>query len=707
MLTWKQKALLKKQLTTSKRAVNTVTTQGTGAPVYPFSALVGQDDVKLALILTTIDPSIGGVLLTGEKGTAKSTAVRALADVMPGKVPVRTLPLGATEDRVAGGLDLEASITQGRSVFAPGLLADVDGGVLYIDEVNLLADHLGDLVLDVASTGVNVVEREGFSVRHNTQFVLIGTMNPEEGEVRPQLLDRFGVCVQVKAELDPQQRVELLRRRLAFDADPEGFAQQWADGNAQVTAQIRQARALLPHVVCEQAERRRISTLATEAFVAGLRADIVWTKAARAHAAWQGRDGVGMADVMAVAEFVLRHRRRDAAPPAPPAPAEPTPDETAGESPPDDPAAHGEDPEPQSEQVPAEQLEPNDPDAATDELQDESSPPHESRDDLADPGQQSIEDSETAAAQQSSPGAEVEVHQVGESFSVRNLTPVGDRTARAGAGRRMQSMSRTKRGRYVRARKTTMADDLAIDATLRAAAPHQVVRRHQRGTNNVAVHVDRVDWHRKVRQHHTSTCIVFVVDASGSMGARSRMVATKGAVLSLLLDAYQKRDKVAMVTFRRQQADVVLPPTSSVDIAGNILRDLAVGGRTPLASGLVAAAELIEPLLHRDPTVRPLVVVLSDGRGNVRLDGSKGDGVADALGAATKLSHDKRLTWVVVDTEDTTKISLGLAKPLAEALGANYYNIDELRATDLVRLVKEHTATLPDTASASPRKELV
>ncbi len=279
--------------------------------------------MRLALQLVAIDPGIGGVLIQGAKGTAKSTMVRSLAALLPSG-RLRTLALGATEDRLVGGLDLEATLTGGAPRFLPGLLAEAHGGVLYVDEVNLLADHLTDLVLDAAASGVVLTEREGFSRTQRARFALVGTMNPEEGALRPQLLDRFGLCVQVDGSPDLDERVEIMARRFAFDDDPEAFAGAWADQEAALAERLRRAREAAPAVWLGRDIQELVAARVLAAHVAGHRAELVMSRAARAHAAWRGSQRVSEEDVEAVAELVLAHRRRQAAEPPSPTSAQAT-----------------------------------------------------------------------------------------------------------------------------------------------------------------------------------------------------------------------------------------------------------------------------------------------------------------------------------------------------------------------------------------------
>ncbi|MFC5697692.1 ATP-binding protein [Pseudomonas sp. GCM10022186] len=284
-------------------------------PHFPLAAVVGADELKLALQLAAIDPAIGGVLIEGPRGMAKSTLARGIADLLEGAIFV-TLPLGASEERIVGTLDLDAALGEGRARFSPGVLAKAHGGVLYVDEVNLLPDHLVDLLLDVAASGINLVERDGISHRHPARFVLIGTMNPEEGELRPQLLDRFGLKVLQDGQPQPAERAEIVRRRLAFDADPQGFIEQWSGEQQALAERCQAARDRLAGIPLDDSALDEIARRCFAAGVDGLRADLVWLRAARAHAAWRGTGRIEAADIDAVEHFALAHRRLHAPPPA-------------------------------------------------------------------------------------------------------------------------------------------------------------------------------------------------------------------------------------------------------------------------------------------------------------------------------------------------------------------------------------------------------
>ncbi|GGT68835.1 putative cobaltochelatase [Streptomyces althioticus] len=653
---------------------------------FPFTAVVGQDDLRLALLLNAVSPSVGGVLVRGEKGTAKSTAVRALTSLLPevavvpgcrfscdpaspdsgcpdgphdgggggASRPARMveLPVGASEDRLVGALDIERALAEGVKAFEPGLLAAAHRGILYVDEVNLLHDHLVDLLLDAAAMGASYVEREGVSVRHAARFLLVGTMNPEEGELRPQLLDRFGLTVEVSASREPDQRVEVVRRRLAYDDDPAGFAARWADEEAAVRQRIVGARELLPSVRLGDGALRQIAATCAAFEVDGMRADIVMARTATALAAWAGRTDVLAEDVRQAALLALPHRRRrnpfDA-----PGLDEDKLDETLEEFSGDD------DPDPDGDG--------GGPGGGGGRPEPDEGPAGDGAD-AARPAEGEGEPAPGGAGEQSPVRA-------AEPFRAKVLSVPG--IGEGVAGRR--SRARTEHGRTTGARRPQgTLTKLHLAATVQAAAPHQ----RARGRSGRGLVVRRDDLRQATREGREGNLVLFVVDASGSMAARQRMSAVKGAVLSLLLDAYQRRDKVGLVTFRGSAADVALPPTSSVDAAAARLESLPTGGRTPLAAGLLKAHDVLRVERLRDPARRALVVVVTDGRAT-----GGPEPVAMASRAARLFAADG-IASVVVDCE-SGPVRLGLAGRLAGELGGTAVTLDELRADSIAGLVKD------------------
>ncbi|MFI1735334.1 putative cobaltochelatase [Streptomyces acidicola] len=662
---------------------------------FPFTAVVGQDDLRLALLLNAVSPAVGGVLVRGEKGTAKSTAVRALSALLPevdvvagcrfscdpaapdpacpdgphetGPASARParmveLPVGASEDRLVGALDIERALAEGVKAFEPGLLADAHRGILYVDEVNLLHDHLVDLLLDAAAMGASYVEREGVSVRHAARFLLVGTMNPEEGELRPQLLDRFGLTVEVAASREPEQRVEVVRRRLAYDDDPAGFTARWADEEAAVRARIVAARELLPSVRLGDGALRQIAATCAAFEVDGMRADIVMARTATALAAWAGRTDVLAEDVRQAALLALPHRRRrnpfDA-----PGLDEDKLDETLEEFSGNDGQDDGQDDSRDDDPGP-----------------DDSGPGGGGGQPAPDAGPQG---GDMGARPEAGENGEPRASGASEQSAVRAAEPFRTKVlsvpgiGEGAAGRR--SRARTEHGRTTGARRPRGAlTKLHLAATVQAAAPYQ----RARGRSGPGLVVRRDDLRQATREGREGNLVLFVVDASGSMAARQRMSAVKGAVLSLLLDAYQRRDKVGLVTFRGAAADVALPPTSSVDAAAVRLESLPTGGRTPLAAGLLKAHDVLRVERLRDPARRALVVVVTDGRA------TGGPEPVVLAGRAARLFAADGVASVVVDCE-SGPVRLGLAGRLAGELGGTAVTLDALRADSIAGLVKE------------------
>jgi magnesium chelatase subunit D len=647
---------------------------------FPFSAVVGSEDMALALILTTVSPDVGGVLVRGEKGTAKTTMVRALARVLPTidvvegcrfscdpldidptcpdgphdhpvmrSRPARLveLPVGATEDRVIGSLDLRQALGIGQVAYEPGLLAAAHRGILYVDEVNLLHDHLVDLLLDAAAMSRSTVERDGVSVAHAARLILIGTMNPEEGELRPQLLDRFGLTVEVTAPRDPELRAEVVRRRMAFDREPATFLAAYAAAEHALRVRIAAARKLLPSVHLGDHQLATIARVCGGFEVDGMRA--------AAHAAWHGRREITKSDIRAAARLALPHRRRrnpfDA-----PGLDEDLLDQLLDQEP--DPEPTPPDGSPPNGQIRPEPVEGASTGSAHTDLSPANSP-------SASPGRH-----------ESSSGRIVSA---GDTYRTRLFTAPGIGVGEA--GRRSRAL--TSVGRAVGA---VAADHgsgrLHLTATIRAAAPHQVRRGR---LPDDRLRLTTTDLRLTETEGRESNLVLLVVDASGSMAARRRMEAVKAAALSLLLDAYQRRDKVGLITFRGPGATLALPPTSSIDTAARRLEDLPSGGRTPLAEGLLCAAETLRLERIRDPRRRPLLVLVTDGRATHG---------ADAVGRSRQIANQLRRAGVaslVIDCE-SGRISLGLAQTLSVHLGAQYVTVDEVGTDQLLHAVRQGRA---------------
>ncbi|MBB3213154.1 magnesium chelatase subunit D [Herbaspirillum sp. Sphag1AN] len=657
-------------------------------PLYPFSAIVGQPQLKRALLLCAVDPSLGGVLIRGDKGTAKSTAARALTGVLPhiarvagcafnclpgaaaaccpvcnadnasntaqqtvsAAVPFVTLPLGATEDRVLGTLDLQRALKGEQNTLQPGLLAAAHRGILYIDEVNLLADHVVDVLLDVAAMGVNTIEREGLSVSHPARLTLIGTMNLEEGDLRPQLLDRFGLMVEVTAPREKQLRGEVVRRRLAYEADPVVFAANWETQQQDLRTQIAAAQAALAEVVLDDALLDLISHLCCEFEVASLRADIVMHKAARALAALDGRARVTPEDIRNAAELVLPHRRRR------------KPFEQAGldQDKLDDLMQQHQQEDRQQDQPPPQSSQPE----AQSEAGDQSSSDHNEAEQDGKPD---------------NAGANEQVfHAVSAGAAPQIKVERASGQLSAVAGRRSEPAD-SGRGRTVRVVADSNPGHLAVAATVRSALLRSAAE------ESTVISLQSSDLHGKVKVGKAANLILFVVDASGSMAAQRRMEAVKGAVLDLLTNAYQRRDQVAVIGFRGEQASLLLAPTRSVDLAEQGLRELPTGGRTPLPHALQLALETLDIAARSNTSAPPVLVLLSDGKGNVALQ-SGNDPWRETLTLTEQLAA-RGIPALVIDTE-SGYVRLGRAAQLAQVLGAPCLTLEDLSADMLALTIR-------------------
>jgi len=679
--------------------------------VFPFSALVGQDLLKIALLLNAINPRLAGVLIRGDKGTAKSTAVRGLASLLPEieqvadcpfhchptdprqmcgqcaerfargeKIPVRTsqvrvvdLPLNATEDRLVGSIDFEYALKTGRKKFLPGILAEANRGIVYIDEVNLLEDHLVDILLDTAVSGINVVEREGISYTHPAEYILIATMNPEEGEIRPQFLDRFGLCVSITGLNDPAARVEIALLREEFDRNPELFFLYWKAAEDKLRERILSARELLPGVSVSENQRQEISRISLKHFVSGHRSDLLIEKAARTIAAFEGRTGVLERDINLASELVLVHRAKSLVEPDLPQRAQ-IQSELSGEK---NPAEDGER-----------------------ETEDQA----REKDGGAGEQGQTGERSSSERAPQSCPGngedfsgrgqdpAQEQIFQIGKPLAVstRDLRFARDTLKRNQSGRRTRTRTSNRTGRYVRATSQRLNNDLALDATLRASAPYQ----KRRPRTHLAVNIQEPDIREKIRMKKTSNLLLFVVDASGSMGTRL-MTETKGAIFALLLEAYQKRDKVGLIAFRGMKSELLLPPTNSIELAKKRLEELPTGGKTPLGHGLLTAYQILHRELRREPDLLPMLIVVTDGRANVGLDRDKyyegpqfGEIYQEIYELCALIKKEQRLRSLVIDAEEKRLGSFGRSKKLAQALEAKYVILEELARDQILKTIE-------------------
>ncbi|KRT73999.1 MAG: cobaltochelatase subunit, magnesium chelatase subunit D [Deltaproteobacteria bacterium CSP1-8] len=710
--------------------------------LFPFSAIVGQELLKKGLLVNAVDPSIGGVLIRGEKGTGKTTAVRAFAAVLPAKetvsgcrfgclrgvppcgecqsreaqgeslayeerpVEVVDLPLNASEDRVVGSLDLEAALREGSKKFEMGVLGKANGNLLYIDEVNLLDDHVVDVLLDVAVSGRNVVMREGVTYSHPSRFILVGTMNPEEGELRPQLLDRFGLCVEIAGEKEIALRKQIVDRVLSFESEEPGFLTQWGKGDRRILRQVEEGRARLHDVPIPDHILKTVTEAVAALGVAGHRGDIAILKTARALAVLRGGTGLSAADLSDAIRLALPHR---------------IPRSGVG----DRAARHVE--RLLSWAFPGEMKEEDREPVVP--LPDTThgmkragvvfrAPVH-SDEELE---RQAIEQA-TAARRRSERGAGaggsssstcgdpdcdlcqgfVEENIIAPSapYQVRKIVVPKGRKMLDAPGKRSRARTASVRGRYVRSGPWKKGRDVAMDATLFTAVANGHV---ERSTGRIRVAVE--DLRGKRRERKVGNLILVLLDASASMETQKRMVATKGAVLSLLRDAYVKRDRVGLISFRDTVAEVVVSPTGSASMAAMQLTWLASGGTTPLSIGMFAAVRTLEVEQVRDPGRKPLLVLITDGRANVAYVG--GEPLEEAVRMG-KILRRMGVTSLVIDTDrmmmgpaalrasmeatEKTKKTRGIfsggpAKTVADAMGAKYLSLAEMSQSAILAAIR-------------------
>ena len=649
---------------------------------YPFTAIVGQEKMKKALMLNAINFNIGGVLIRGQKGTAKSTAVRALANLLPEisvvdgclfncdpdnekslcddcsqklkkegglpvikrKMKVVNLPLGATEDRVTGTLDIEHAIKKGEKIFEPGILAEAHRGILYVDEVNLLDDHLVDVLLDSAAMGINYVQREGVAYSHPARFILIGTMNPEEGELRPQLLDRFGLCVSVEGIQEQSQRVDIMERHVGFENNPHDFITEWDKSEKELSMVIARAKMLFSNVKYDNNILELIADISIDMGVDGHRADIFMLKTAQTLAAYHEHKMITDEDVREAAELVLSHRMRKKPFQEP---------EVNNDKLDESMKNHQQKKKPENKELKQQQ-------------QNHSPQPAE---------QKNNEQKESGE-----PAGE-ELFQTGEPYRVKKITLDKETKIITGSGRRSESASDTRTGKYIKSRiPKGKTGDVAFDATLLASSPYQ----SKRSKNGNAVAIETSDIREKVRKKKVGNTILFVVDSSGSMGVNKRMQETKTAIFSLLVDAYQKRDRVGMVVFKQNEAELILPPTSSVELAKKQLESIPTGGKTPLSKGLHTGLDCLTRELKKQKNIKPLMILLSDGKANVSINQDKNPfDEAKQVAAGIK---EAGINSIVINTESGI-LKFGRMEIISEILDAKYYHLEDLKADTIVSFV--------------------
>ncbi len=605
---------------------------------FPFSAVLGQDRIKRALILNIINPNIGGVLISGEKGTAKSTLVRGFSNIID-SMDVVELPLNITEDRLVGSIDIKKAVNDGQKTFEKGILYKAHNQILYVDEINLLSEHIVNILLEVLSTGINVVEREGISYSHPSKFILVGSMNPEEGLLRPQLLDKFGLYVEAKGETNVENRTEIIRRRLEYEKNPKKFCLKWEKKDIKIKEIIDMGKEIIKRIKVEDEDYGFAVGLAKQGNCLGHRADIILIETAEAIAAFNQRNRITEDDIKEAASYVLPHRIR--------------------------------------ELTPLEESETSMDDNRMERNNTENSPREDS-----DTVQKPLPEEENMNSDTKKEGIKESIEDiVGGKQKININMDFGKKFSNKGSGKRAKVKTDSSKGRYVKYKMPKeKVKDIAFDATLRVAACNQ----RNRDKKGMAICIKSQDIREKVREKHTGATILFTVDASGSMGAKRRMGAVKGAVLSLLKDAYQKRDNIGVIAFRKDKAEVLLNITRSVDLAEKCLKKLPTGGKTPLAAGLYSAYQVLKADKIKNPDSLQYLIIVSDGKANVPLKSE--NALEDAFIMGEKIRNEGIKT-MVIDTE-RNYIEYGFAKELAKKMDSEYIKISQISKTDINASIK-------------------
>jgi len=590
-----------------------------------FSDFVGQENSKLALILNAIEPACGGILLTGKKGTGKSTLLKAFKDIADSlDIPFIEVPMNVTEEALLGGIDIEETIRQGKRIYQRGLFCKANKGALVIEDINLFPNDILSLIFEVQSREENIIEREGIALKEPSKFVILATMNPEEADFSSHFLDRFGMCVIMDEVKDKEKRKEIIKLNL-------GYLKQNNDN--EIIKKILKSRDFIKKVKVSDEIKEYIAELTLKEAVSGHRAELFLMYASKAYAAYLEEKEVKKEHVDAVAPFVLIHRKRLIE-------------------------------NPQTE----EQKQHNERERNSENK--ENKPKNTSSSQFPEQGN----------LQERPSSEKEEVFSVGDSFKVKRILLKRDRILREAFGRRTKTKIKGRGGRFVRSL-IQKRDDIAISSTVRAAAPFQSIR----GRKDHLI-IKEQDLRYKEKERKMRHTVIFLVDGSGSMGVEQRMIQTKGAILSLLMDCYQKRDKVAMIVFRKDRAETILPPTASHELALKRLKEIPTGGKTPLSAGLMEAYKLIRLLKIKEPENRFLVLLITDGKANVSLRGK--NTLEELQRICFMLKDFQFVDFIIIDTENKKGfMKIDLALRIAQWLGGRYFLMEKIKSENLIGII--------------------
>lgn len=620
--------------------------------IYPFEAIVGQEQAKKAILLNIINPKIGGVILSGEKGTGKTTLIRGL-NQLDSKIEVINVPLNITEDRLLGGIDFEKTLSSGKRISNSGLLKRAHKNILYVDEINLLSDYLLNSIFEANSQKVNLVEREGVSLEEESDFVLIGSMNPEEGSLRNQFLEKFGLYVNLKGSEYLEERVEVVKRRLDFEKDKGSFIKKYERDSKFLKDKLNISKELIKNIKIGQEIINLAMKIVLESNISGNNVEYILLETSKAIAAYNGRDYINIEDLKEASKFVLLHR-----------------------------VNKNQDQKQESKSSESEN-------SSQDENKNSNS--SNSPDTKEKSSSESDKNSESNGKNNKNENESIsntenqdKKYSIGEIFKVKKID-FGDlkKEKILGSGKRCKTISDSLKGRYIKSIiPKGKVKDLAFDATLRAAAPYQRLLEK----NGMAVVIKKEHIREKIREKRIGTSILFTVDASGSMGAHERMKEVKGAIFSLLKDAYEKRDRIGLVAFRKDSAEELLPMTRSIELANKKLKDLPVGGKTPLHKGLEKSYTILQTEKKKNKNIVPVLVLVTDGKLSVKEDS---ESVFTSLLKFCEEIRESKIKVIVIDSEKG-RIKLNMAKDISKKLGGKYYRLEDLKVQSISQVVRDN-----------------
>lgn len=620
--------------------------------IYPFEAIVGQEQAKKAILLNIINPKIGGVILSGEKGTGKTTLIRGL-NQLDSKIEVVNVPLNITEDRLLGGIDFEKTLSSGKRISNLGLLRRANKNILYVDEINLLSDYLLNSIFEANSQKVSLVEREGVSLEEESDFVLIGSMNPEEGSLRNQFLEKFGLYVNLRGSEYLEERVEIVKRRLDFEKDKGRFIKKYERDSKFLKEKLNISKRLIKNIKIGQEIINLAMKIVLESNVSGNNVEYILLETSKAIAAYDGRDYINIEDLKEASKFVLLHRVN------------------------------------KNENQRQENKSSKSEDNSQDETKNsDSSNSPDVKEKSSSENERSSESNGESSENENQTASNIEnqdkKYSIGEIFKVKKID-FGDlkKEKILGSGKRCKTISDSLKGRYIKSIiPKGKVKDLAFDATLRAAAPYQRLLEK----NGMAVVIKKEHIREKIREKRVGTSILFTVDASGSMGAHERMKEVKGAIFSLLKDAYEKRDRIGLVAFRKDLAEELLPMTRSIELANKKLKDLPVGGKTPLHKGLEKSYTILQNEKKRNKNIVPVLVLITDGKISVK---ENSENIFSNLLKFCEEIRESKIKVIVIDSEKG-RIKLNMAKDISEKLGGKYYRLEDLKVQSISQVVRDN-----------------